>query len=280
MAHSVGARLYTIKRFCLLSLMLIFVPVLAVDIKEASSREDAVSLTDWQGFYIGANAGWGVAHSDLSPTCTDNLGVEDGPFCVNVPGSSADGGGFIGGGQVGYNYLVDRSIIGFELDLQRSSIEVTESNDSQFELFNGLTAATRPDFTATAEWKWLSTARLRLGHVVSDRLMVYGTGGVAFGSIEISSDFVNTGPTASFYPFHYPASEDIFQIGWTVGAGVEYALAEDWSVTLDALYIDLGEADLSSGCGPNCALGASEFSRGVDLDLRSALVRLGVNWRF
>ncbi|WP_282611092.1 outer membrane protein [Pelagibius sp. Alg239-R121] len=265
---------------CLLSILLMIVPALMVDIKAATARQEDGSYSNWQGIYIGANAGWGIAYSNLSPTCTDALDVEDGPFCINVPGSSSEGDGFSGGGQVGYNYLIDRSIIGFEFDLQHSSIEVAESNDSQFDLFYGIPAFTRPLFTTTAEWKWLGTARLRLGHIVSDRLMVYGTGGTAFGGIEISSDFVNTGPTASFYPYQYPASKDIVEIGWTAGAGLEYALSKNWSVKLDALYVDLGEADISSGCGPNCIAGPSEFSRGVDLDLRSAMIRVGINWRF
>src|SRR4029077_6535377 len=98
---------------------------------------------------------------------------------------------------------------------------------------------------ATAEQKLDSfgTLRARLGFVPWDsRLLVYGTGGLAYGHVESSAAYAQTG--CLFFvcgsPTGAAGSASTERVGWTAGGGFEYALAQHWSVKAEYLYYDLG----------------------------------------
>ena len=73
------------------------------------------------------------------------------------------------------------------------------------------------------------------GYTAADRLLIYGTGGLAYGNVSSNSDvlFTSGGDT-------YVGSSSAMQAGWTLGAGAEYAFNKNLSVKLEYLYIDLG----------------------------------------
>jgi outer membrane immunogenic protein len=110
---------------------------------------------------------------------------------------------------------------------------------------------------STVSNSWLGTARARVG-VAMDRFMPYVTGGLAFGDIDV----------AAAPAFAY-AGNDETKVGWTVGAGVEFALSGNWTAKAEYLYVDLGSAD----CGVACPAG-------LDTSLTSNIVRAGINYRF
>jgi len=101
---------------------------------------------------------------------------------------------------------------------------------------------------------WLGTARGRLGYAGWNNWLPYITGGGAFGNIKVSTPFGDNSNT---------------KWGWTAGAGLEWAFLANWSAKVEYLYVDLGST--------NCDLCAVTPT---NIDFKSSIVRLGVNYRF
>jgi outer membrane immunogenic protein len=109
----------------------------------------------------------------------------------------------------------------------------------------------------TTRNQWLGTGRGRIGFAF-DRTLIFATGGAAFGSLKFS-------PGAN-------PEETKTKLGWTAGAGAEYAFAGPWSVKAEYLYADLGKTDCDvTSCG-----GAVTST----VKFRTNIVRAGVNYRF
>jgi outer membrane immunogenic protein len=138
-------------------------------------------------------------------------------------------GGMIGA-TVGYNWQFGTWVVGLEGDADWANIKGS-----------GVFAETKNDF--------LATIRGRLGYSF-DRFMPYVTGGLAVGNVKASD----------IWGF----SKDQTNAGWTVGAGVEFAFAPQWTAKIEYLYVDLGDVDLA----------------GLKTDFYSNVVRGGVNYRF
>jgi outer membrane immunogenic protein len=104
---------------------------------------------------------------------------------------------------------------------------------------------------------WLATFRGRIGHAF-DRVLPYVTGGLAVGDVE-----------AGFSGL--PKDSDT-RAGWTVGGGVEWAIAGPWTAKVEYLYADLGKFSCSAAsCGGVAA---------TDVDFRANILRGGINYRF
>jgi outer membrane immunogenic protein len=145
-------------------------------------------------------------------------------------------GGLVGG-TLGYNLQTGNWVWGLEGDVDYSTIKGTDATSC---------CTTRND--------WLGTARGRIGYAW-DRWLPYLTGGAAFGDVKATSA---TG------------SEKHTKIGWTAGAGVEYAFLGAWSAKLEYLYVDLGKTGCSAPtCVPN-----------IDVKFNANIVRAGLNYRF
>src|SRR5581483_5741775 len=128
-------------------------------------------------------------------------------------GSFNTSGGVIGG-TVGYNYQVGQAVLGVEGDIDWADISGTTNNAC------GLGCKTSDS--------WLATVRGRLGYA-ADRFMPYITGGLALGDVKATT------------PGFAGASSD--RAGWTLGAGLEFAVAQNWSLKAEYLYVDLGKFD-------------------------------------
>jgi outer membrane immunogenic protein len=106
-----------------------------------------------------------------------------------------------------------------------------------------------------------------------DPLLLYVTGGVAFGDVHYNLNFA------------FPGSNDFQSIsssntetGWTIGAGAEWAFADSWSVKAEYLYVDLGNRSLVSipaGRAANLATTLTE-----NFQNRYNIVRVGLNYKF
>ncbi|WP_249153093.1 outer membrane protein [Bradyrhizobium sp. AUGA SZCCT0240] len=86
--------------------------------------------------------------------------------------------------------------------------------------------------TANYKLDWFGTVRGRVGFVPTERVLLYATGGLAYGHLLASAPLI-------------PLSWGSTRAGWTVGAGAEAAIDRNWSVKLEYLYMDLG--DIGSG---------------------------------
>jgi outer membrane immunogenic protein len=156
-------------------------------------------------------------------------------------GSFNVSGGLVGG-TIGYNYQFGQAVVGVEGDIDWADI-------------NGTTNAACPFGCKTTD-KWLSTVRGRLGYA-ADRFMPFVTGGAAFGDIRAS--------TPGF------AGANQTNAGWTVGAGLEFAIAGNWTAKAEYLYVDLGKFN----CGISCGALVTD-----NVSFTTNIVRAGVNYRF
>jgi outer membrane immunogenic protein len=165
---------------------------------------------DWTGYYAGMQAGYGWGQSDIS-------GTGGGPFSV----SPDIDGGFVGGHVAGL-WQFDQAVIGAEADLNYSSVDGTA------DLVAGNTLGT--------DIKWFGSVNAKAGYAM-DRVLVYGIGGVAFAGIETSQS-----AGAAF-------SETRTNVGWTVGAGVDYALTDKFVVGAQYRYYDFGSEHFDGSNG-------------------------------
>ncbi len=203
----------------------------------------------WTGFYIGANAGYGFrggASTYADPT-------------YGTVTESKSGNGFVGGGQVGYNYQFTPGsgwVLGAEADFQGTT----------FGRRGDGTIGATPYYGVSPSLDWFGTVRGRVGYAF-DRWLVYGTGGFAYGGGGAS-------PYASAYPYTLP---DTTRLGYAVGGGVEYALTEKISVKVEGLYVDLGKR--GAGATAYDAAVPAYYGTGRS-ESGFGLVRGGLNWRF
>jgi outer membrane immunogenic protein len=199
-----------------------------------------IAAFNWSGFYIGGNIGYGWGQGD-----TNNVG--------GIP-LSWNQDGFFGGGQIGWNWQAPGSpwVWGVEVDSQWANME-----DDVTVAGGGIVA------NAFSELNYFGTARLRLGYAAWDRAMIYATGGLAWGTNEI-------GASVAAGPFLAGASSSNTHVGWTVGAGVEWALLDNWSAKVEYLYLDLGSQDYFGG----------PAAGGFDADVTAHTVKVGLNYRF
>lgn len=168
-----------------------------------------------------------IANSWMGPYIGGNLGYGWG----EVSNNGAQPSGVLGGLQAGYNYQSGQLVLGIEGDLQLNSADDT-----------------------FAPWKfsnpWFGTVRGRLGYAFNN-ILLYGTGGLAFGSLKVESGGFSESQTSA---------------GWTAGVGAEYAINQNWSAKIEYLYVDLSEKNFLMTGLPN----GYQFST----------VRVGVNYRF
>jgi outer membrane immunogenic protein len=156
-------------------------------------------------------------------------------FSAPLATSSFNLSGGTFGGTLGYNWQVNQAVFGVEGDLGWSNIRGSAP-------CGALNCSTRNS--------WLGTVRGRAGIAV-DQYMPYVTGGFAFGDVKTSvSGFSDSSATKT---------------GWTLGAGVEAALAGPWTAKLEYLYVDLGRGSSVAGS---------------DARFRTNIVRAGLNYRF
>lgn len=187
---------------------------------------------NWDGAYVGvfAGAGWGFAdHNSGSPPLFPN-------------GYDIDLSGWLLGVQAGANFTVGNGLVaGVVADAAWSNVE------GSLLVGGGIG-------TITQTIDWMGTLRGKLGFD-GGAFMPYLTGGLAVAGAtrEVSGT---------------SASDSQTHVGWTVGAGVDFAVSEDVSINLEYLYADLGEKVYNTGGIP------------PTIDLTTHQVRVGLNWNF
>ena len=204
------------------------------------------SYYNWSGFYVGGHVGGAWADKDWNQTFP-------GAFASNGTSFSADG--FIGGGQLGYNWQTGNWVFGVEADL-------SWSGQSGSGVQTPLTA-----WTSFTDINWIGTVTGRVGYAW-DRVLVYGKGGIAWANEDHSQSF--NGVLVS--------STSATPVGWTVGLGLEYAFGNNWSAKIEYDYIDLGNKNVGfTNVSPAPGVRAVD---GFNIDQTMQQVKFGVNYRF
>ena len=230
----------------------------------------APPVYSWTGFYAGLNAGYGWSDPPVSIV---GLGGPPGPtgwdpyYPDPFRGRNFSRSGFIGGGQLGYNYQLNRIVFGVEGDFQGSDIKGSLDTSGPGPAFFASPYTLHYD----QRLSWLGTIRGRLGYAATDRLLIYGTGGFAGGRVSATSNL--TFPTAIV---SYAGSASETKGGWAAGGGIEYAFGSNWSAKLEYLHYDLGTVSVIGDPAPP----SPPFQTRTDFSVRGNIVRAGVNYRF
>ena len=261
---------------------------LAADIptKAPPARVMAPILT-WNGFYIGLNGGysWGKAGRDITFFNPLNGALIIPPIGTgSTSDSNLEGGVF--GGQIGYNWQFSNWVFGLETDAQwsgqrGSATAVCGATSAVIAgpCLPGLTfvPAAAIGTVATLEQKleWFGTFRGRAGFAVMPSVLLYATGGAAYGSIKTNLGLAGFTPNGT--PVAIAGSSSDTRLGWTVGGGIEGKFAPNWSAKVEYLYMDLGSVS-STAVFPTAAgvpIGVSLNSRITD-----NIIRGGINYHF
>ena len=248
----------------------------------------------WTGLYVGADFGytWSPSKSinATSVNIFDRTLLGWGPASAlsgsGVVSSNLDG--FLSGGGIGYNWqFADRWVAGLEADLEGAGARggggfgnfVPNPN---FPSFFAVTGA-----KLNRNLENFGTARGRLGYAVMPNMLVYATGGLAFGGANATATFGQNFAPSLLAGDLAKGSSFENRVGWTAGAGVEYALTPSLSAKLEYLYYDLGSITLTNANISPIALQGILFglqnvadATKVSTKFDGHMVRVGLNYRF
>lgn len=274
---------------------------LAADLpsRKAPPVADFAAAPKWSGFYAGVNAGHGWGASDGAATSSlplfdaiavlangfdpPNIAagglVPGAPALANAGVARVETSGFVGGGQLGYNFRAGETfVLGLEADFQGATMrgkgaysgvarDSIQWNDGPGAHPCGPAVNCLLDRTTvgagnvTAGVDWLGTARARLGYLLTPDLLLYGTGGFAYGGVRASAThaavtqgvmsnlnppFDNFNGVYVLTPVAGAARMSGLRTGWAAGAGGEWMFAPNWSLRFEALYYDLGAVTLNA----------------------------------
>jgi outer membrane immunogenic protein len=224
----------------------------------------------WTGLYLGINIGghWGGSATQFTGTDTDGAGLGSALSAGAIPGTGSTGAtGVIGGGTIGYNYQWNSFVLGLEVDVDGASGRKT------LQTIRGPEVGFVPvAFNSSQTLDWLGTLRGRVGLALMDRLLIYSTGGFAFGQSVAS--FSAVAPTAD--PPLAAFATNRASTGWTAGGGIEYGFPNNWSVKAEYLYYNLGRTT-----GTIVYLYSPDFSTLTGVTRHSGnIVRAGLNYKF
>ncbi|MFZ2445489.1 MAG: outer membrane protein [Syntrophobacteraceae bacterium] len=250
-----------LRVMCLLSLACVLL------FGQTCPAADGEAAFNWTGPYVGAHVGYGWGNADTSftprPTAAD--------FGALAPTTlSPKPNGVVGGIQAGYNYQMGCFVVGIEADFSGSGMSgsktVSPIKPMSGDPFDGF-------LKAQQEINWFGTLRPRVGYTVIPTVLLYGTGGLAYGEVSYSA---NTSylPAGAFSS--YPASFSTIKVGWTAGGGVEYAIAKNWTVKAEYLYMDLGSESVNANPIPS----NPPFRVGYNWESTSHIFNIGVNYKF
>jgi outer membrane immunogenic protein len=252
----------------------------------------------WTGFYVGINAGGTWSSNNNVNTATANLDPGNGlgsetiyniasaALATSSPPLSSNAG-FVGGGQIGYNYQFANSwLVGLEADFDGVAGAHSQANQ-----FSTVTPVAPFPITQTLtdrkSLNYLGTVRGRLGWLITPTWLVYGTGGLAYGSVNASTGIVQAVLNDGVLPSPYGSfgSVSSTRIGWTAGGGVEWMFLPNWSAKLEYLYYDLGSVTYGSSPLANFSTvgGGTLFTLGAPVSrvsFKGNVVRAGINYHF
>ena len=287
----------------------------------------------WTGFYVGVNAGGLFANNNNGNTFSATPGPCNPAFggCTAVPNYSVTSatalnlagalnnngnnskGALTGGGQIGFNYQIAPSfVVGVEADFQGVAGNNNNNNN------NGVVApisVVNPNFPAfpltqignlnnnnRQQLSYLGTLRGRAGFLATPSLLIYGTGGLAFGGWRNNN---NNGIVQIVGPTDAAGTVDIGflnnnnnnsnnRVGYTAGGGIEWMFLPNWSVKAEALYYDLRRNNnnnngqllaltcvgTAAGCAVPGGLFASSLLTQNNTRSNGVIARAGLNYHF
>jgi outer membrane immunogenic protein len=256
--------------------------VLAADLPMYNKAPAAAPAAyDWSGAYVGGHVGgeWGKA-SLVDPSsynffdlCCSNSGnaFVGGPAALSGSNSS-----FLGGLQAGANYQIGRLVLGAEFDYSWTN-KSTSSASGSFAQNRGNTVFSSTE-TFGSSTHWIATATTRLG-VARDTWLFYGKVGAAMtgGNYSLSDSAISTNNGYTFGPAGALSDR---RTGWTVGTGIEWAFARNWTAKLEYDYMNFGTVAESipfGGIDSNNHVHTTNLA--VNVSQQISEVKFGINYK-
>ena len=207
----------------------------------------------WTGFYIGGNIGLAWGEGDF----TDSLrNIFTGPSQSTI---------FTGGGQVGANYQINYwLVVGVEATFDWISNNNNQSHAVTIPAVGNLIQVSIND-------RWITTVAARIGVVAAENALFYAKGGGGWvGDNEFTVTNVTTGASIS-------GSNSSSNVGWLVGAGVEYAFAPNWTAKAEYDFLGLRNTSVTV---PTGALGFPNGDVISTNDRDIQMLTVGFNYLF
>ncbi len=231
---------------------------------------------NWSGFYVGGNAGgvWGNERVSQTFSAPPPFLAVDTAAINGTLSQSFQSGSATAGLQAGYNYQSGNWVFGGEVDFEYLGVRGANSSSTIFPSTLPGGAAGPPatffNTSTSVAADWLFTARPRVGWAVQDWLL-YATGGLAIGRESFSQNI------AVLAPFVENSNFTTARVGWTVGAGVEYAIARNRSIRGEYLHVDLGTANTTGTLTPASPILTQQTG---SVRVTTEIARAGLNYHF
>ena len=235
----------------------------------AMSAPPPASSFSWTGFYVGGRVGFGMSHGDTSfsplPSAVQFVNLAPQTLRPNASGALV-------GGQAGFNWQTHRHfVLGVEADQSWSGVDGTITINP-IKQNNGTPFPGAGFVRAKQTTTWLGTVRGRLGFAPISRLLIYGTGGLAYGHVIYLAD-TNFRPVGTT---DYLSSFDKNKTGSVAGGGVEVATSRRWSVKAEYLHLDMGTESTVVNANPLLP----PFQVGYKFETTAHILSAGLNFRF
>lgn len=189
---------------------------------------------------------------------------------VSVTGTnSKTASGVVAGAHAGYNWQTGPAVYGFEADFSAADLNTSTSD--------GLSCPNNPCFffspaaSASSKLHWYGTLRGRLGWAAGP-VLVYGTGGFAYGKVDLTSSF-------SVLDLSLSSQTSSVKTGWVAGGGIEYLVHPNVALSLGYQYLDLGTVSLAS-VSANSSCCGGYITQTASSHARFQTVTLGLSWKF
>lgn len=257
----------------------------------AQSAPDSVEAPqaayNWSGYYAGISGGVAFFNGGKIISSSNVLAVAtaNNSSVTYLPSTSKNDTGISAGGVVGYNYQIGMIVFGGEADFSYAGLKSermasgTSSNGMAYFAFDSVDKV-----------DWYGTARARLGVTAFDRIMAYGTAGLAYGEVEASVSNSTTYPPnlgspysnlAGLLPQNWRGQTSEIKVGWTAGAGLQYALTDHVVLGAEYLYVDLGStAATATYQGPQVNAEASQIYYAGTRANRFSVARATLGYKF
>jgi outer membrane immunogenic protein len=259
----------------------------------------------WTGFYAGLNAGYNFGTNSnvysqnwgANWVTTDGVAVLPGiaPISMDSLASNTQSG-FIGGAQIGYNYQYGSNVVlGIEADIQGTATRGTSTGAGASAFnnlpvdFEGISTNAVGQTTVQGGVDWFGAVRSRIGYLWTPTMLLYGTGGFAYGGVyanvvQTAYENVSRRLYEQTNTWVGGGRQNQLLTGWTAGGGAEWMFMPNWSLKAEALYWDLGRMNVQTatfGVSGNHAFVANTLGWGrSSVSYQGVQAKVGVNYHF
>jgi outer membrane immunogenic protein len=278
---------------------LIGTPALAADM---AVKAPPAPVWSWTGFYVGLNAGYGWTDNAVNLSPNDPLsaallaGTNGTTGEQPLPGSyTLSPNGAVGGLEAGYNWQAGRNwLLGIEADFSWTGLNGQTAGSSILRsAFLGVPAVVQT-VNVQQTTDWYGTVRGRLGWLATPNLLIFGTGGFAYGRVADSANYSVTGGPGpgSFFTLNNGGfsalctlgtpcmigTSTAIQTGWTAGGGAEWMFSPHVSLKAEYQFVDLGTQTLTATALAPLFVGSIPTSFNATFRDQIQVVRVGLNW--